>query len=372
MDKKGTILIVDDEPINISMLAEILNSDYNLKISTNATTALEILNKNSKNIDLILLDVIMPNMSGYELGKIIKNSSELSSIPFIFLTAKSDSNSIIEGFLIGAVDYISKPFHKEELLVRVDTHIKLYKFQQHLEDIIEEQKRQIVIQTKKSAMGEMISIIAHQLKQPLNAIYLMAENVIDAIEFNDLNSDDLTNSMNNIVNRIDFMSKLIDDYRNFFNPNKQPEIFNLKNSILKAITIIDPSLQTKQIELIKELEDNVFVKGFTNDIGQVIINILTNAKDAIIERNVKKPFIKIELKKDDLKAIIRIVDNAGGIDELILPKIFDNYFSTKGDKGTGIGLALAKMLIEDSFRGTIKAYNEDSGAVFEIVLKAID
>jgi diguanylate cyclase (GGDEF)-like protein/PAS domain S-box-containing protein len=135
---KETILIVDDEPANITIVAEILFDKYNIKIATNGVDALEILNK--EKTDLILLDVIMPQMSGYELAYELKHNKFMSSIPFIFLTAKNDSKSIVEGFQYGAVDYISKPFAKEELLARVQTHLKIHKLQKSLANALEDVK----------------------------------------------------------------------------------------------------------------------------------------------------------------------------------------------------------------------------------------
>jgi diguanylate cyclase (GGDEF)-like protein/PAS domain S-box-containing protein len=134
--KKETILIVDDEPVNISIVSEILFDKYNIKIATNGVDALEIINK--EKLDLILLDVVMPQMSGYEVAYELKHNNSMSSVPFIFLTAKNDSKSIVEGFQYGAVDYISKPFAKEELLARVQTHLKIHKLQKSLKNALED------------------------------------------------------------------------------------------------------------------------------------------------------------------------------------------------------------------------------------------
>ena len=133
---KETILIVDDEPVNISIVSEILFDKYNLKIATNGHDALEIIKKEKPH--LILLDVIMPDMSGFEVAYELKHKQRTAEIPFIFLTAKNDAKSVVEGFRHGAVDYISKPFAKEELLARVETHLKIHKLQNSLKNKVDE------------------------------------------------------------------------------------------------------------------------------------------------------------------------------------------------------------------------------------------
>lgn len=135
--KKQNVLIVDDESANISVLFEILNEKYNILVATDGVTALEIVNS-TENIDLILLDIVMPEMDGYEVAYTLKHNKKTVDLPFIFLTAKNDSQSIVKGFSAGAVDYISKPFEKEELLIRVHTHLQLYKLKNALSNAFSE------------------------------------------------------------------------------------------------------------------------------------------------------------------------------------------------------------------------------------------
>ena len=147
--KKKLVLIVDDEPTNINIVAEILHSYYNIQIATSGETALEMIA--IKKPDLILLDINMPGMSGYEVANKLKNSENTSSIPIIFLTAENDSKSIQKGFNNGAVDYILKPFFKEELQARVSTHLKIFELNNSLEETVDtlEIKMEEIDQTKK-------------------------------------------------------------------------------------------------------------------------------------------------------------------------------------------------------------------------------
>lgn len=154
MADKKTILVVDDEPINIGMIVEELKGRYNVKVAASAHMALNILDKDK--VDLILLDIVMPEMDGYEVAKVIKQDKKLSNLPIIFLTAKSEPESIVKGFECGAVDYISKPFVKEELLARVHTHLKIHELNDSLQKNIEELEKKNEEISKKTQEFEMI------------------------------------------------------------------------------------------------------------------------------------------------------------------------------------------------------------------------
>ena len=144
--KQKTILIVDDEATNIDIVSELLHSIYEIRVSTNGNTALEMIKKEKP--DLILLDINMPQMNGYEVADKLKSSKKTADIPFIFITGKNDPKSMLAGFNKGAVDYISKPFSKEELLARIETHLKLSELQNSLKDKIDEVAQYIELMDK--------------------------------------------------------------------------------------------------------------------------------------------------------------------------------------------------------------------------------
>lgn len=228
------------------------------------------------------------------------------------------------------------------------------------------QREELFQERKRAVMGELIGIIAHQLKQPLNVISLLTSNLIfDFEEDGELTEEILIDFERDILKTVDFMGKSIDDFRNFFRPDKIPKNYNLKNSIERAINIISVSLSGKGIELSSELDETISVNGIDSEFQQVILNLISNAKDALIQKRVKAPKIEIKSYIEDMRAVVIVSDNAGGVSEDIIDKIFNSYFTTKGERGTGIGLNLAKMIIE-SMEGSIDVANSERGAIFTI------
>jgi len=236
---------------------------------------------------------------------------------------------------------------------------------------------QILIQQSKLAeMGEMIGSIAHQWRQPLNILALNAQDLEDAYEYKEIDDRYIDNYIEKSMGQINYMSKTIDDFRNFFKPEKEKKLFSIKKSILSAKTLIDAQFKNRNIDIdIKG--SNLLTNGYSNEFSQVIVNILNNSKDAILlyrERLSEPKYrgvidILIEEYKEKIK--ISIKDNAGGLSSDIIDRIFEPYFTTKNQsQGTGIGLYMAKMIIENNMQGSIYVNREiKSGAEFVILLK---
>jgi PAS domain S-box-containing protein len=229
---------------------------------------------------------------------------------------------------------------------------------------------------KKAAMGDLIGIIAHQLKQPLNAISLSKDILILEFESGGVDIDYMDGYDEKITTQLDFMANSIDELRNFFRPNKNIQCASINTPIEKTLKILQNSITSKGIKIVKELEDDLRIKCIDSELQQVIINILTNAKDILMEKKIEDAFIKIKTQKEIIEekeyVVLSIEDNGGGIPEEIIDKIFDSYFTTKGEAGTGIGLNLAKMIVEDSLSGNIRAENTNLGAKFYITLKGCE
>lgn len=231
------------------------------------------------------------------------------------------------------------------------------------------QELMLMEQSRLASMGEMIGNIAHQWRQPLSALSLVNANIKRSFLADKLDEEKINKQTDKASRLIQQMSNTINDFSNFFKPDKEKSFFTIKALIDDTKYLIDATLHDADIKVIIDLDEALYIEGFYSEFSQVIINIISNAKDVLIEKAIEKPFISIKSYKKDLKVFILISDNAGGINPSHLTQIFDPYFTTKEEgKGTGIGLYMSKMIIDEHVMGTLKAYNSDVGAVFEITL----
>ena len=227
-----------------------------------------------------------------------------------------------------------------------------------------EQEQLLIQQTRLAAMGEMIGNIAHQWRQPLNALGLILQNLKFSYEIGELDEKMIDKSVKKATMLTENMSKTIDDFRNFFRPNKAKENFKINEGITKAVELIESTFEHNNIKLEKDfVSSEIEFFGFANEFSQVILNLLTNAKDAVLENKIENPLIIIQTKIDDEYIYISIKDNGLGIKDEIINKIFEPYFTTKDEgKGTGIGLYMSKIIIENNMNGKIEVKNEQNGA----------
>jgi C4-dicarboxylate-specific signal transduction histidine kinase len=222
-------------------------------------------------------------------------------------------------------------------------------------------------QARLAQMGEMIGNIAHQWRQPLNEIALVIQSFELAQLKGDLSEEFIENRVQKANHIIKSMSSTIDDFRNFFDPNRKKRLFSLKESIKKAIFMVKASFENNSIKLLENLESDAEFMGFENEFEQVILNILSNAKDTLIDRATQNREVKISLRVEG-SIFIDIIDSGGGIDLDIIDRIFEPYFTTKEQgKGSGIGLYMSKQILKN-MRGDISVSNIDGGAKFLITL----
>lgn len=223
-------------------------------------------------------------------------------------------------------------------------------------------------QSKLASMGEMISNIAHQWRQPINRVNLSLEVIDEVIKDKNIDSQIINNKITNSRRNIEYMSQTIDDFSSFFSPNKKMENFKLNNAIHRSLFLIDSRLKNVKINILNKTDVEIF--GFENEIIQVILVILNNAIDNFLIREIKQKIINISVDNINEKVIISIADNGGGIDEEKIDFIFDPYFTTKfKGEGTGIGLYMAKMLIENSMDGKLQVESSLGGVIFKIIIK---
>lgn len=228
------------------------------------------------------------------------------------------------------------------------------------------QKDQVMIsQSRQAAMGEMIGNIAHQWRQPLNALAMVLGNIVASHQHNELTGDYLEKAAANGNRLIQKMSTTINDFRNFFRPDKELVTFSVLDQISQAIALVGAAFTSQNIAIELDAPSDVMISGFPNEYSQVLLNLLANAREAIKDSGVSSGLISISVQETAEQCVVTLTDNGGGIADDIVDKIFEPYFSTK-KMGTGIGLYMSKMIIERSMNGTIAAHNSSTGAQFVI------
>ncbi|MGB6327350.1 MAG: HAMP domain-containing sensor histidine kinase [Halarcobacter sp.] len=244
-----------------------------------------------------------------------------------------------------------------------------FKIQEQIDKRLE-QEQLLIQQSKLASMGEMIGNIAHQWRQPLAEICAIHMNMKVTYDFDKFTKEYLTKKMKEANTLTTYMSQTITDFQNFFKPQGEKEEFSVEKACREAFFILESSLKYHNVDTTISVVEDSIVFGYKNEYSQVILNVLSNAKDILIEREIKNPEIKIKIKTGDNFAIIKIQDNAGGVKENIIEKIFDPYFTTRHKtQGTGIGLYMSKNIIERNMNGFINVRNQDNGALFTIKVK---
>jgi len=265
--------------------------------------------------------------------------------------------------------------HRKELeLSRIEHKEEVESLNKTLEERVHKEvqnnrfkDRQILQQSRLAQMGEMISMIAHQWRQPLSAISSAGSIINLKAQLGNLDKETALSVSKDIATYTQHLSATIDDFRNFFKQDKNKEATNYTNVINSVLNIIKVSLANRNIEVILDLKCNDSFMTYSNELKQVLINIIKNAQDILIEKKITDPYIKIKTFKVDKKHIMEISDNGGGIDKNVIENIFDPYFSTKLQKdGTGLGLYMSKIIIEEHCSGKLTCYNTADGVCFRI------
>jgi len=354
MKKIESILYVEDEKNIQEELKDVLQMFCEkLYLADDGFQGLKLYNKFSPNI--IISDIKMPIMDGIEMSKKIKNIDK--NIPIIFTTAFSDVEFFQEAIDLQVEGYLLKPINLELLEKKINSVIEELNLKKELK-----QKEDILFETSKLAsMGEMLENISHQWRQPLSAITTCASGLKLLKETDNLSDDEFYKTCDIINERAKYLSETIEDFRTYLKPTKNKEEFNLKQCIHKCIGLVSSSFEKNTIKTIENIDDQINSYGNPNQLLQAIVNILNNAKDALEEASHirKKLIFIVTINEDKNKIIITIKDNAGGIPENLIGRIFEPYFTTKTDeKGTGIGLYISHCIITKKFHGTIKVENE--------------
>ena len=366
---KPTVLVVDDVADNVQVLLSALKNDFSVLAATNGKDAIELsLGENQP--DIILLDVLMPDMDGYEVCKRLKADDKTKDIPVIFITILDENESELKGLELGAVDYITKPIIPELVRARVSNHIELKHHRDNLQEMLKEKDELMINQSSNAAMGEMIEMIVHQWRQPLTSINSIANTEIVKIELGEkFDSELLKISMENITNTVEYLSRTLDDFKGFFLKNKEKNNVKMVGVIATAQNILGDCLDVNNISISIKDDNHLSLETNVQSLLQVFINLIKNAKEALKENRAKDRSINITVSDDDKNIITTFCDNGGGVPEDIIDKIFESHFSTKDKKdGTGIGLYMSKIIVEKHLNGTISVENSKDGACFKVTI----
>lgn len=271
---------------------------------------------------------------------------------------------------------ISERIEKENTLKRLNSMLE-----KKLDDVVQEKlaHQEIMIkQSRMAAMGEMIGNIAHQWRQPLCALSLFIQDIAEEYESGGLSKEYLDKITEDSLKQISFMSQTIDNFRNYYRPDKEKVNLDISKLINDTVSIIEKQLEANSIELqlyITSTDESLFAFGYENEFKHVVLNLINNSIDAVMEAirsgKTEHGLIEVYVRDKGRHIYIQIKDNGGGIPEDTIHKIFEPYFTTKEEgKGTGIGLYMSKMIVENNMGGRLRAVNTDDGsAVFEIKLK---
>lgn len=311
--------------------------------------------------------------SGFYLEELNNNIKEKKEA--LILSNNKTINNIILIAIIVTFFMIIISFYLSKIINNIFLDYKK-RIDLEVNNLLEKEKL-LMQQSKMATMGEMISSIAHQWKQPLSIISMSNGLLKINSEIKDFSTpQDITNAIENIDNSVHNLSQTIDDFRNFFNPNKEKVVFSILEAFEDTFKLINSQFKNNDIEIIQNIKE-IELLGYKNELLQVLINLLKNSKEELIKKpNSMKKYIFISVDKNENKIIIKIKDNADGIPSDIINKVFNAYFTTKEESGgTGIGLYICKQIIETSMQGEISVSNVKYeyegqnyvGAEFEII-----
>jgi signal transduction histidine kinase len=420
------ILIVDDHADDRILLERaLMNQGYSVSIAVNGVKALESALDSPP--DLIISDIMMPEMDGFELCRRVKTDDRLRHIAFIFYTATyveakdeelalrlgasmfllkpmevsnfiDNVKRVIDRYRKRRLPVPARPLAHPEVLDRMYVGVLTRKLEEKVNELeverdalarsegncrqlnetleervkkavdqLREKDRMLIIQGHQAVMGELISNIAHQWRQPLNMLGLLVQELPMIYKMGGFTKESLEANVAKSMKIIQQMSQTIEDFLSFSQSARVKIDFKVLQVIAKTLSLLEESFKAHCIRTEVEPENDPVIKGYPNEYSQVLLNILINARDAFLARKVDSPGIVIRVFCENGRSVVTVTDNAGGIPAEIIDKIFEPYFTTKGpEHGTGIGLFMSKTIIEKKMNGVLSVLNTGSGAQFRI------
>lgn len=381
MSEASRILIVDDAPANLQALSAILRERrYQISVATNGRQALDVLARVRP--DLILLDVLMPEMDGFQTCAAIKAVADWRDIPIIFLTAKTETDDIVRGFELGAVDYVAKPFHAHELLARVHTHLSMDRLRRENERLVRDESEL----ARHRSVAQMVAGVAHELNTPLGVINTaadligkrLAEPVMATVAADSEGSyilEDLRDAASLIGRNTARAAKLVQDFKKVS--------VNQITDVLESIALADLLAETAHLFRVSERQSRMEVAienalgdvrwvGYAGSLSQVLLNLLSNAQRyAYLSGVGGRVDILLDLDPDAPgRYRIRVRDHGQGIAAEHLPRIFEPFYTTgRGKGGSGLGLSIVYNIVTVHLKGSIRVESTPgTGSCFTVCL----
>lgn len=427
-EKAVKILIADDdENSRVFLERALLKQGYQVESAQNGALALAKADRSPP--ELIISDILMPELDGFELCRRVKTDDRLRGIPFVFYSATYVApedkrlamklgasrflikpmeladftrmvRDVIGECIRGKLPVPQRPLAELQELDRMQIDALTRKLEKKVAEAARERQARVrseedyrhlkgslkeliaravdverkkddslIIRGRQAVMGEMINNIAHQWRQPINTLGLLAQDLQMTYKFGDFSKEFIDANVKKTMAVIQGMSRTIDDFRTFFKPDREKVEFKVLKVISKIRSFLDEGFRAENISLELHATDDPLVIGYPGEFYQVLLNILLNAKEAFAAHAVEKPVVTLRVCVKNGRTVVVIADNAGGVPAEIIDRVFDPYFTTKGpDRGTGIGLFMSKNIIERNMGGSLTVRNFGKGAEFRIEL----
>ncbi len=377
--KDVRILYIEDNAGEREVTLGIFNIFFNnIDIASNGKEGLEYFEKNR--YDLIITGIEMPEMGGIEFITRIREVSK--HITILVISSSSQKKDFLNLIKLGIDGYILKPVEIDQFITvlqktveKLQNKHELYEYRISLEKKVQEEvekrlnsEKILAYQSKLAAMGEMMDVVAHQWKQPINIMSMYVDFLQYQYEDGKLDMEAIKEFQGKFKDQKDHIIETLQEFRDFFRPNKQKEDFLISDCIDSVLLLTKDEFIKNKINIELDIQDDFELSGIKNEFKHTILNIINNAKDEFVEKDLDSRIIEIATNKKDDKKVLYIKDNAGGIPEHIIDNIFKSNVTGKAEgKGTGMGLYMSHQIVE-KMGGVIKAGNVENGAMFTIEL----
>ncbi len=369
MPERSVVLVVDDEPINLRILTDILTERYEVRVATNGPDALSCMRR-GRRPDIVLLDVDMPSMNGYEVCRQIRQDPRLRDIPVMFVTALADTCGEARGLKMGAVDFIAKPFNAALVAARVNVQLELKLHRDRLEQLAETRARQLIHAERLVQLGTLAAGVAHEINTPLTCISAYAQLLTSQMEEIESHLDDLPRDVSDFLcqcvkamptifesgERIAAIVRSMRDYAR--KDSGEREECRMEECVDSVLRLLQSELRNRaevRLDIPPNLPPFMAVR---RQFEQVLVNLIKNAADALA--GILGPFVCISAREQNGHLLIAVEDNGLGIPEDKLQSIWEPFFTTKGEAGTGLGLSISRGIVEDH-KGTLTVENGSHG-----------